>query len=121
MAAASPSESRPVRVLARNPEKVAVLSQAGVEVVEGDLEVPASIDAAMPRHDSAAGRAPSVDVAGDRRVDRHVIEFAAGPGQDVIEGRFREATATRIRPAASAPPRARAGCPVRSAPATSLE
>lgn len=31
----------------RNPEKVAVLSQAGVEVVEGDLEVPASIDAAM--------------------------------------------------------------------------
>jgi uncharacterized protein YbjT (DUF2867 family) len=36
-----------VRVLVRNPEKVAALSQAGVEVVEGDLEVPASIDAAM--------------------------------------------------------------------------
>ncbi len=41
------AQGEPVRVLARNPEKVAVLSQAGAEVVEGDLEVPASIDAAM--------------------------------------------------------------------------
>jgi uncharacterized protein YbjT (DUF2867 family) len=41
------AQDQPVRVLARNPEKVAVLSQAGVDVVEGDLEVPASIDAAM--------------------------------------------------------------------------
>ena len=41
------AQGEPVRVLARNPEKVADLSQAGVEVVEGDLEVPASIDAAM--------------------------------------------------------------------------
>jgi uncharacterized protein YbjT (DUF2867 family) len=40
-------QGEPVRVLTRNPEKVAVLSQAGVEVVVGDLEVPASIDAAM--------------------------------------------------------------------------
>jgi uncharacterized protein YbjT (DUF2867 family) len=41
------AQGEPVRILARNPEKVAALSQAGVEVVEGDLEVPASIDAAM--------------------------------------------------------------------------
>ena len=41
------AQGEPVRVLARNPEKVAALSHAGVEVVEGDLEVPASIDAAM--------------------------------------------------------------------------
>ncbi|HEX2703761.1 MAG TPA: NmrA family NAD(P)-binding protein [Solirubrobacteraceae bacterium] len=41
------AQGEPVRVLVRNPEKVADLSQAGVEVVEGDLEVPASIDAAM--------------------------------------------------------------------------
>jgi uncharacterized protein YbjT (DUF2867 family) len=40
------AQGEPVRVLARNPEKVAVLSEAGVEVVEGDLEAPASIDAA---------------------------------------------------------------------------
>ena len=41
------AQGEPVRVLVRSPEKVAALSQAGVEVVEGNLEVPASIDAAM--------------------------------------------------------------------------
>jgi uncharacterized protein YbjT (DUF2867 family) len=41
------ARGKPVRVLARHPEKVAALSQAGVEVVKGDLEVPTSIDAAM--------------------------------------------------------------------------
>ncbi len=41
------AQGEPVRVIARNPEKVAALSQAGVEVVEGDLEAPASIDAAL--------------------------------------------------------------------------
>jgi uncharacterized protein YbjT (DUF2867 family) len=35
----------PVRVLVRNPEKVAALAEAGVEVCRGDLEVPATIDA----------------------------------------------------------------------------
>jgi uncharacterized protein YbjT (DUF2867 family) len=37
----------PVRVLARDPQKAAALAQAGVQVAEGDLEVPATIDAAM--------------------------------------------------------------------------
>ena len=37
----------PVRVLVRNPEKVTGLVQAGVDVCRGDLEVPATIDAAM--------------------------------------------------------------------------
>jgi uncharacterized protein YbjT (DUF2867 family) len=37
----------PVRVLVRNPEKVTVLAQAGVDVCMGDLEIPATIDAAM--------------------------------------------------------------------------
>jgi uncharacterized protein YbjT (DUF2867 family) len=37
----------PVRVLVRDPEKATALAQAGVEVAKGDLEVPASIDAAM--------------------------------------------------------------------------
>ncbi len=36
----------PVRVLVRHPERAAALAHAGVEVAEGDLEVPASIDAA---------------------------------------------------------------------------
>ena len=37
----------PVRVIVRNPEKVSALAQAGVNVCRGDLEVPATIDAAM--------------------------------------------------------------------------
>ena len=37
----------PVRVLVRDPAKATALAQAGAEVAEGDLEVPATIDAAM--------------------------------------------------------------------------
>ena len=37
----------PVRVLARAPAKVTALADAGAEVAEGDLDVPASIDDAM--------------------------------------------------------------------------
>jgi len=37
----------PVRVLVRQPEKVSALAQAGVDVCKGDLEVSATIDAAM--------------------------------------------------------------------------
>jgi len=37
----------PVRALVRHPEKVSALAQAGVNVCKGDLEVSATIDAAM--------------------------------------------------------------------------
>jgi len=37
----------PARVLVRNPEKATALAQAGVDVAVGDLDVPATIDAAM--------------------------------------------------------------------------
>src|SRR5882762_7689858 len=37
----------PVRVLVRNRAKVTGLAQAGVDICRGDLEVPATIDAAM--------------------------------------------------------------------------
>ena len=37
----------PVRVLARDPEKVEPLAHAGAEIAVGDLDVPASIDEAM--------------------------------------------------------------------------
>jgi uncharacterized protein YbjT (DUF2867 family) len=37
----------PVRVLVRDPDKATTLAQAGVEVTRGDLEVAATIDAAM--------------------------------------------------------------------------
>jgi uncharacterized protein YbjT (DUF2867 family) len=37
----------PVRVLVRDPVKAKVLAEAGAEIAQGDLEVPASIDEAM--------------------------------------------------------------------------
>jgi uncharacterized protein YbjT (DUF2867 family) len=39
--------AEPVRVLVRDPDKATALAQAGVEVVRGDLAVPATVDAAM--------------------------------------------------------------------------
>jgi NAD(P)-dependent dehydrogenase (short-subunit alcohol dehydrogenase family) len=50
----------PVRVLVRNPEKVTALSQAGVDVCTGDLDVPATIDAAMRDVTSAVLVSPAV-------------------------------------------------------------
>jgi uncharacterized protein YbjT (DUF2867 family) len=41
------ARGEPVRVLVRDPEKATALAEAGAEVAEGDLEVPATIDAAM--------------------------------------------------------------------------
>jgi uncharacterized protein YbjT (DUF2867 family) len=41
------AREEPVRVLVRDPEKATALVDAGAEVAQGDLEVPASIDAAM--------------------------------------------------------------------------
>lgn len=38
---------QPVRVLVRDPQKVTALAHAGVEVAQGDLEAPATIDAEM--------------------------------------------------------------------------
>jgi uncharacterized protein YbjT (DUF2867 family) len=37
----------PVRVLVRDPEKATALAQAGADVAVGDLDVPATVDAAM--------------------------------------------------------------------------
>jgi len=37
----------PVRVLVRDPKKATALAEAGAEVAQGDLDVPATIDAAM--------------------------------------------------------------------------
>jgi uncharacterized protein YbjT (DUF2867 family) len=40
-------QERPVRVLVRDPGKAKALADAGAEIAVGDLDVPASIDAAM--------------------------------------------------------------------------
>jgi uncharacterized protein YbjT (DUF2867 family) len=41
------AQGEPVRILVRDPQKHSALARAGVEVVDGDLQVPATIDAAL--------------------------------------------------------------------------
>jgi uncharacterized protein YbjT (DUF2867 family) len=53
-----------VRVLVRDPEKATVLAQAGVEVAEGDLEVPATIDVAMQGVSAVVLVSPAIPAQG---------------------------------------------------------
>jgi uncharacterized protein YbjT (DUF2867 family) len=73
------AQGEPVRVLARNPEKLAVLSQAGVEVVAGDLEVPASINAAMRDVSSVILVSLAIPTQ-----ELNVVDSAAGAGVDHV-------------------------------------
>jgi len=50
----------PVRVLAHHPSKAAALAEAGVDVVEGDLDVPESIDMAMQGVSSVVLVSPAI-------------------------------------------------------------
>jgi uncharacterized protein YbjT (DUF2867 family) len=50
----------PVRVLVRKPEKAEALGQSGVEVFEGDLDVPTTIDAAMQGVSSVVLVSPAI-------------------------------------------------------------
>jgi uncharacterized protein YbjT (DUF2867 family) len=65
----------PVRVLVRDPAKAAALAEAGAEVAVGDLEVPASIDAAMTGIDTVVLVSPAVPVQ-----ELNVIGAAAREG-----------------------------------------
>jgi uncharacterized protein YbjT (DUF2867 family) len=55
-------QEMPVRVLVRDPRKAAALAQAGVEVTEGDLEVPATIDKAMQGVSAVVLVSPAIPV-----------------------------------------------------------
>src|SRR5438132_13270251 len=50
----------PVRVLAHHPSKAAALAEAGVDVVEGDLDVPESIDMAVKGVSSVVLVSPAI-------------------------------------------------------------
>ena len=66
----------PVRVLVRDPEKVAALAQAGVEVAEGDLEVPATIEEAMEGVSAVVLVSPGMEPA----QELNAVEAAARAG-----------------------------------------
>ena len=65
----------PVRILVRAPDKAATLARAGVEVVEGDLEHPATIDAAMQDVLSVVLVSPAIP-----RQELNVIDSAVRAG-----------------------------------------
>jgi uncharacterized protein YbjT (DUF2867 family) len=65
----------PVRVLVRDPAKVTVLADAGAEVAEGDLDVPASIDDAMAGVSTVVLVSPAVPVQ-----ELNVVRSAARAG-----------------------------------------
>jgi uncharacterized protein YbjT (DUF2867 family) len=64
-----------VRVLARDPEKATALRQVGVDVVEGDLDAPATIDAAMQDVTSVVLVSPAVPAQ-----ELNVVDSAARAG-----------------------------------------
>ena len=65
-----------VRVLVRDPEKATALAQAGVEVAEGDLEVPATIEEAMQGVSAVVLVSPGVEPA----QEINVVDAAARAG-----------------------------------------
>jgi uncharacterized protein YbjT (DUF2867 family) len=65
----------PVRVLARDPAKATALADAGAEVAEGDLGVPASIDDAMAGVSAVVLVSPAVPAQ-----ELNVIRSAARAG-----------------------------------------
>ncbi len=68
-------QGAPVRVLVRNPDKAISLRQAGVEVVEGDLDDAATIDAAMRDVESVVLVSPAVPAQ-----ELNVIDSASRAG-----------------------------------------
>ncbi|WP_245589462.1 SDR family oxidoreductase [Amycolatopsis balhimycina] len=78
-----------VRVLVRNLEKAAALARSGVEVVAGDLGVPATVDAAMQGVSSVVLVSPAIPTQELNVVDsavragvRHVVKVTSKASAD---------------------------------------
>ncbi len=78
-----------VRVLARDPEKATALRQVGVDVAEGDLDAPATIDAAMQGVTSVVLVSPAVPAQELNVIDRavragvgHVVKITSKASAD---------------------------------------
>jgi uncharacterized protein YbjT (DUF2867 family) len=65
----------PVRVLVRDPEKATALAQAGADVAVGDLDVPATVDAAMRGVSAVVLVSPAIPAQ-----ELNVVASAAGAG-----------------------------------------
>jgi uncharacterized protein YbjT (DUF2867 family) len=98
----------PVRVLVRDPEKAAALARAGVDVVEGDLEVPATIDVAMQGVSSVVLVSPAVTAQELNVIDSavragvgHVVKITSKASADSPIARRRNQAAIEDRLIAS--------------------
>ncbi len=65
----------PVRILVRDPEKATALAQAGADLAVGDLDVPATIDAAMRGISAVVLVSPAIPAQ-----ELNVVASAAGAG-----------------------------------------
>ena len=91
--------NEPVRVLVRDPGKVTALAQAGVDVVVGDLEVPATIDAAMQGVSAVVLVSPAIPAqelnvvrSAVRAGVRHVVKITSKASADSPIARRRDQT-----------------------------
>jgi uncharacterized protein YbjT (DUF2867 family) len=89
----------PVRILVRDPQKTTALAQAGVEVAVGDLEVPATIDAAMQGVSAVVLVSPAVPAQELNVVDSavradvgHVVKITSKASADSPIARRRDQT-----------------------------
>lgn len=89
----------PVRVLVRDPEKATALAQAGVEVIEGDLEVPVTIDVAMQGVSAVVLVSPAIPAQELNVVDsavragvEHIVKITSKAAADSPVARRRDQT-----------------------------
>jgi uncharacterized protein YbjT (DUF2867 family) len=94
----------PVRVLVRHPDKATSLAQSGVEVVEGDLEVRATIDTAMKGVSVVVLVSPAVPTQ-----ELNVVESAGRAGVEHVVKITSRRRWTRRSPGDAVKPRSRAG------------
>ena len=96
----------PVRVLVRDPAKARTLAEADAEVAIGDLDVPASIDAAMTGVTTVVLVSPAVPVQ-----ELNVIGAAVREGAGHIIKATSKASATHPSPGGAGRPRSRPAWP----------
>lgn len=92
-------QGTPARVLVRNAEKAAALSEEGIDVIEGDLEVSSTIDAAMRDVSTVVLVSPAIPAQELNVVDSavrvgvdHIVKITSKASGDSPIGRRRAQT-----------------------------
>jgi uncharacterized protein YbjT (DUF2867 family) len=95
----------PVRILVRDPKTAIALAEAGVDVAEGDLEVPATIDAAMQGISAVVLVSPAIPAQ-----ELNVVDSAARAGvEHVVKITSKKHRRTQPSPGDATRPKSRTG------------